>query len=385
MGEASFQSIVDDTGRKQMKKQRVIKPKAGFTSASFFALAEHAPDIICRFDRQYYHLYVNPAIEKATGLPVSAFIGKTIAEVGMSPEFAAFWITQIESVFNKKKQSLFEFDFSTPEGSKYFQSSVVPEYDDKGNIVSVLSISRDITPIRQSEKEKDALIAMVTHELKTPITSVKAFAQLLGKQLSRDDNKANTTYLTKMDKQLNRLNKLIGDLLDATRIGAGKMQFHESLFSFNQLLREVVNDIRKTTKTHPIIMKKMTPVKVFADRDRIGQVLLNLLSNAIKYSPDSLPVIVSMHGEGEILTCCIQNFGPVIPKEMQGRLFQKFSRLTKKSHKDSPGLGLGLYISAEIIKTEGGKIWVESPSLEGKGTTFCFTLPAKGEEKKGNK
>ena len=360
--------------KNDLKKKKLLESTVNFTSGSFFALAENVPDIICRFDRQYYHLYVNPAIEKITGAPTSAFIGKTTHEVGMSPEFAQLWNTQIQQVFDSKKQSMFEFSFPTSEGMRYFQSSVVPEFDSDGKVETVLSISRDITVMRESEMEKDSFIAMVTHELKTPITNVKAFAQLMEKRFSKAGDRANATYLTKMDSQLNRLNKLVGDLLDATRIGTGKMQFNEIVFSFGDLLKEVAGDIRKTTK-HPVVLRKISSVKVHADRDRIGQVLLNLLSNAIKYSPDKLPVLINAHVENGILRCCVSDRGPGIPIAQQDKLFKKFSRLTEKNHANSAGLGLGLYISSKIVEQEGGSIWVESLGLDEKGSTFCFTLP----------
>lgn len=358
------------------KKQRIPSTDP-ITSASFFALAENAPDIICRFDMDYRHIYANPAIEKVTGVPPSGFIGKTPYELGMPRDFGALWVTQIQHVFDTKKPTIFEFSFPSAEGIRYFQSSVVPEFNEAGNVATVLSVTRNITAIREREKEKDAFLAMITHELKTPVTSVKAFAQLLEKRLARGEEKNGTRYVKKMDTQLNRLTKLIDDLLDATRIGAGKMQFHEKTFGIHILLKEITNDIQKTTSQHTIILKKTTPVKVFADRDRIGQVLLNLLSNAIKYSPDNLSVTVRMNVANGFVTCCVKDQGAGIPKEQQKKLFKRFSRLTKKNHANSPGLGLGLYISSEIIKHEGGAIWVES--TQGKGSTFCFTLPVKGK------
>lgn len=351
-----------------------------FTAQSFFALAQNCPDIICRFDREYYHLYVNPAIEKITGNSPSLFIGKKTDSVGMAPDFTQFWNMKIKMVFDTKEPIMFEFDFPTPNGMKYFQTSVVPEFDSDGTIQTVLSISRDISLMREHEKEKDAFIAMVTHELKTPITTIKAFAQLLEKKLTQEGNKEHALYLTKIDRQINKLNKQIGDLLEVTRIGAGKMQCKEGVFDFNDLLTEIVSDTKKMTTSHPIMLKKTVSATIIGDKDRTGQVLLNLLSNAIKYSPDSLPITISTKKDGHFLLCTVHDLGKGIPKDLQGKLFQRFSRLTNEQHTDSPGLGLGLYISSEIIKREGGKLWVESEL--GKGTSFHFTLPIQVKAKK---
>lgn len=135
----------------------------------------------------------------------------------------------------------------------------------------------------------------------------------------------------------------------------------------------------KLPPKHEIILKKTLPVKVFADPDRISQVLINLISNALKYSPDNMPAVIMIRGSYNFLTCTVEDFGADIPKNEQSKLFQKFSLLTRVNHSESPCIGLGLYISAEIIKQENGKIWVES--IQNEGSTFCFRLPLKGGDK----
>lgn len=123
-------------------------------------------------------------------------------------------------------------------------------------------------------------------------------------------------------------------------------------------------------------MKKLGRTKsIYADKERIGQVLINLITNAIKYSPHSNKIIVTTTSDKEKITLCVEDFGVGIPKEKQGKVFEQFFRVSGPTQNTFPGLGLGLYISSEIIKREGGRIWVES--AEGKGSTFCFSLPLK--------
>lgn len=183
-----------------------------------------------------------------------------------------------------------------------------------------------------------------------------------------------------MDAQVNKLTNLIGDLLDVTKIQSGRMQFHEAYFDLNELIEEVVEEIQRTSEKHKII-KNLVKVENFCgDRERIGQVLTNLITNAIKYSPHADKVIVSTGVKKGNVTLCVEDFGVGIPKDKLERVFEQFFRVSGPKQDTFPGLGLGLYISSEIIKREGGKIWVESE--EGKGSTFSFSLPINSNKRK---
>jgi signal transduction histidine kinase len=175
-----------------------------------------------------------------------------------------------------------------------------------------------------------------------------------------------------MDIQINRLTGLIGDLLDVTKIQSGKMTFNPVNFEFDALVVEMVEEIQHTTSKHEILMELESNTQVFADRERIGQVIVNFLTNAIKYSTDSEHIEVKTFlRENEVLLS-VRDFGIGISKDLQHLVFDQFYRVGGKLQHTYPGLGLGLYISAEIIKSEGGKIWVESE--EGEGATFFFSL-----------
>ena len=179
----------------------------------------------------------------------------------------------------------------------------------------------------------------------------------------------------RMDGQLNRLTSLIADLLDVTKINSGKLQFNDHDFDFNPLVEELVEDLQRTATNH-VLVKKLDPTGiVFGDRERIGQVITNLITNAIKYSPQADEVIISCEKNDNEVIFCVQDFGiGIAPYDLE-KVFEQFYRVSGDMQHTFPGLGLGLYISAEIITREGGRIWVNS--IQGEGSTFCFALPLK--------
>ncbi len=231
----------------------------------------------------------------------------------------------------------------------------------------------DITENKRLERQKDEFIAVASHELKTPVTSLKAYTQILQKVFKNKGDLQSFDLLTKMNGQINKLITLITDLLDVSKIQAGKLQLRLSHFDFNGLVTEIVDEIQRTTSQHTIHMQLADNTLVYCDRERVGQVITNLLTNAVKYSPSAESVIVRTQHLKEEITLSIQDFGIGISREKQEKVFERFYRVEGPKEDTYPGLGLGLYISREIIRRHGGAIWVES--VEGKGSTFYFTLP----------
>lgn len=225
----------------------------------------------------------------------------------------------------------------------------------------------------EREARRNEFTSMIVHELKTPLSSLKGYSQLLGKRYERVGDEQGAYLAKRMDQQVNKLTGLIDELLDATRLEGGKLPLRESTFAFDALVEEVIADIQLTAEQHAIIREGWTHATIRADRDRIGQVLTNLLTNAIKYAPDSKIIQVKLTGDTQSVTVCVQDAGPGIPKASQPRIFEPFYRIESPNHSFTQGLGLGLAIAAGLIERHHGKIWVESE--EGVGTTFCFTLP----------
>lgn len=256
---------------------------------------------------------------------------------------------------------------------RWFLTRAFPIRDTDGNVVRWVGTNTDITEQRTVEQQKDQFIGIASHELKTPVTSIKGYTQLLHRHFRNAGDKRASAMLDKLETQVGKLTTLIEDLLDATRIESDNVLFQPSLFDLNELIYEIVEDIQRTATKHTIVTDLAPPVALAADRDRIGQVLTNLLTNAIKYSPQADRVIVrTERREGSVVTS-VQDFGIGIPVAMQPHVFERFFRAAGKTRASYPGLGLGLYISAEFIRRHGGDIWVESE--EGTGTTVTFSLP----------
>ncbi|HEY6543178.1 MAG TPA: PAS domain-containing sensor histidine kinase [Ktedonobacteraceae bacterium] len=222
---------------------------------------------------------------------------------------------------------------------------------------------------------RDDFISIASHELRTPVTSLKLYVQVLQKQLARLGEENVAYSLTKMDAQLNKLTLLIKDLLNVTRIELGRLDFQEDLFDLNEVVKETVEQIQPTTRKHFIRVEGQAHQPTWGDKDRIGQVLTNLLTNAIKYSPQADTIIVQVTSTQDTAIVSVQDFGIGIEKEHIQSIFDRFYRVTDPDEKIFPGLGIGLYISHEIIKRHGGTLLVESK--KGYGSVFSFTLPYK--------
>jgi signal transduction histidine kinase len=223
------------------------------------------------------------------------------------------------------------------------------------------------------QQQKDDFIGIASHELKTPVTSIKAYTQVLEKILLKKGDVMEAGLMKKMDAQLNRLTNLIGDLLDVTKVNAGKLQYNHSDFDFNEMVKGVMEELQRTTEKHQLIADLKPIPLVFADQERLSQVVTNLITNAIKYSPDADHIVISTIVKDEAVELCVQDFGIGIANDKLDRVFEQFYRVGGSLQHTYPGLGLGLYISSEIIKREGGKIWVTSE--QGKGSKFCFSIP----------
>ncbi|GCE50810.1 PAS domain S-box-containing protein [Thermosporothrix hazakensis] len=254
-----------------------------------------------------------------------------------------------------------------------FLTRMVPIRDAEGTIVQWFGTNTDITEQKRLERQKDEFLGIASHELKTPVTSIKAYTQLLERRFRKAGDERASELLKKMDMQLNKLTSLIADLLDVTRIESGKLLFHPAPFDYNSLIQEVIEEAQRTTTRHTILQELGPSVTLTGDRERIGQVLTNLLTNAIKYSPKADTIYVKTELKDNMVITSVLDFGIGIPAEKQQHLFQRFYRVEGETQMTYPGLGLGLYISAEFVKRHHGTIWVQSE--EGKGTTFSFSLP----------
>lgn len=243
----------------------------------------------------------------------------------------------------------------------------------KRNKQMILLAIEDITEKKQLERQKDDFISIASHELKTPVTSMKAYTQILQKHPLLTTDKSASDMLSKMDLQMNRLTELVSSFMNVYKIGTNKLRLHKNHFDLEKLIAEVVANFQYTITSHVVEQKGKSRAGVFADREKINQVLVNLISNAVKYSPGADKVIVNLAKTASKVTVSVQDFGMGIPKEEQYRIYERFFRAKGKKESKIPGLGLGLFVSSEIVKQHGGEL--KCNSVEGKGSTFFFTLP----------
>jgi PAS domain S-box-containing protein len=248
-----------------------------------------------------------------------------------------------------------------------------PICDERGHVQFAVNIFSDLTERMELEQRKDTFIGMASHELKTPITSLKGFTQLLKRRIDKQDMQGSSELLVSIENQITRLTKLIDDLLDVAKIEAGNLEYAEEPIELNALILEIVETIYQTNSTHTISIHGTAQKQVIGDCDRLGQVFINLITNAIKYSPNAKTVDVSITNAEDEIVVSVRDYGIGIPQEHQSKVFERFYRIYDAKEKTFPGLGMGLYISDEIVKRHGGKIWVESS--EGEGSTFFVSLP----------
>ncbi|MBH1960518.1 MAG: PAS domain-containing sensor histidine kinase [Flavobacteriia bacterium] len=239
-------------------------------------------------------------------------------------------------------------------------------------VVKWIGTSTNIHEFKNLVAQKDTFLGIASHELKTPLTSLKLYAQVLERMLKKTGDEKNAQFAKKMDLQVIKLTSLIGDLLDVTKINSGKIHLNQDVFHFEKLVLETVEELQMSTM-HKIEIKSEHVGMVFADRERISQVITNLISNAIKYSPEADKIVIDVTGNENETVFTVHDFGIGMPEEKKDRVFEQYYRVSGDEQSTFPGLGLGLYIAAQIVERSHGKIWVNS--VLGKGSTFSFSLP----------
>jgi PAS domain S-box-containing protein len=322
--------------------------------------------------------YVNQTWIDWTGQPYEDHLGE-----GWTKSIVAEDREKVKEIFltDLANRSLYEVEFriNNADGAVHWCIATGrPQYRNDGTFSGYIGACIDITEQKHLQQQKDNFLGMASHELKTPVTSIKAYTQVLEKMLLKKGEIKEAAMINRMDGQLNRLTNLIGDLLDVTKINSGRLQFNDLEFDFTEHLKELVEDLQRTTDKHTLIENYSPGVIVFGDKERIGQVVTNLITNAIKYSPhaDTINICSAIKNNEVILS--VQDFGIGIKEHELCKVFEQFYRVSSDMQHTFPGLGLGLYISSEIIKREGGRIWVTSTI--GEGSTFCFALPVTGKK-----
>ena len=289
--------------------------------------------------------------------------------------------TKILLAKENKKETEVEFRVIFPDKSIHWlllKGSIRLDIDN--NAVEMVGVNIDITDRKLLEKEREGFIAIASHELKTPLTSIKAYAEILTEVLLQKNDEKAANLSIKMEKQIDRLHNLIKDLLDVAKLGEGQLQMTPTYFNFNKMAREVVEDMQSITSKHELVLDVHISHKVWGDSNKLREVMINFISNAIKYSPGSDRVFIKARTGIDEITVSVKDFGIGLEKSETSKLFNRFYRVNDSTINTFPGLGLGLFISAEIIKKHHGTIWVES--IKGEGSEFFFSIPYSREPDK---
>jgi PAS domain S-box-containing protein len=240
----------------------------------------------------------------------------------------------------------------------------------------ILLAIEDITERKEIERRKDDFLSIASHELKTPLTTIKGYIQLMTQLTPEEANEKFRNILEKTGIHVERLNSLIAELLDVSRIQTGHIELHKERFDFDKTLAEAIEHLQVATLSHRINLRGRINHPVLGDESHLVQVINNLLSNAIKYSPDQSEVDVHVSQVSNYVKVSVTDYGMGISQEYQKKIFERFYRVGEIQQR-FPGMGIGLYVCDQIIKNHGGALWVESEP--GKGSTFSFTLPLNEE------
>ncbi len=336
------------------------------------AIVDSSDDAIISKSAEGYITSWNKGAERLYGYTSDEIIGKPVS-VLMPPEKKDDFPYIMKQLREGKKVEHYETQRRTKTGKTLHVSLTVSAIrDSQGNIIGASKIARDITERIENEKRRDDFVSTASHELKTPITSQKIFGELLEQIIEKEGYTKLKPYIYKINQQTKKMTKLVEDLLELSRVQTARLKVEKKNFLYDNLLDDIIDDVQLTTK-QKIILKKRTGKKVKGDRERLNQVLMNLLSNAIKYSPKADKIIITTEVNGSEIITGIQDFGIGIEKAYHQKVFERFFRVTDIDEKTYPGMGIGLFLSHEIVAHHNGKMWVES--AKGKGSTFYFSLP----------
>ncbi len=330
-------------------------------------------------------LVINQALAAMVGIPPDDALHRPCHEVLNLGHVTGVDICQPEQElpFVAHESLRCEGDLARPGGGRLIVSvTYTPLYDEANRLVNVIVNVHDITRFREEEEMKSTFTSIISHELKTPVALIKGYAQTLARPDATWDPETAAQGLQIIEEEADRLEALINDLLDASRIQASGLRLDYADVNLEELARKVADAYRLQTDRHQIELDFAAALPlVWGDEERLRQVLTNLVSNAIKYSPDGGLIRIGGWASGVrgdeapprvILYVADQGIG--IPKEELPNIFERFYRVDTSLRRSTAGAGLGLYLSKAIVDAHNGQIWARSEP--GKGTTFFVSLPA---------
>jgi PAS domain S-box-containing protein len=345
-------------------------------AAEMMAVFDADPNGIAIFDAEGVLRFVSPRVDELFGAKLEDFIGKHHDEGfhvdlrgdGRNRERAQ----HMRSVFADRDNPSTD-EFYLGKTSRWIRRSTAPVRSQSGAYLGRMFVYMDVTAEKELDRERNEFLTVAAHELRTPLTPLSMYLQGIERRLSRGAA-VEPELVEKARKQVRRLSRLVEDLLDVSRLDSGRLSLSRELVAIDELVAEVVADFRAVSPQHEIVLRRPAQgVRAAGDRERLEQVVVNLVQNAVKYSPHGGRVEVSVDRAGSRARVQVSDQGIGIPKEEQKRVFERFFRAHNAATRNYGGLGIGLYVSNEIVERHGGAFEVSSEP--GKGTVFAFTIP----------
>jgi len=323
------------------------------------------------------HFSGNTLLKTWFGLSPDEHIDLTLALAVIVPEDRERVNSAIQQAISVDSDGHYFVEYSiqnnTDKKIRMLQANGRVFYDRLRNPLSLNGTLRDITLQKKEEQRKDDFMGMVSHELKTPLTSLKAYLQILQQMDFNTREPLPQNMLVKSLKQVDYMHSMINGFLNVSRLESGLLQLEKKPFDFQLLLAEIEEEIQATVKTHHFTFHPSGQIIVQADREKIAQVMHNLIGNAIKYSTSGTTITTNVATNDNFLTINVKDQGKGISAADQPRIFERYYRVKETGKGRIAGFGIGLYLCKEIIELHGGTIQVQS--IENEGSIFSFTLP----------
>ncbi|MEA2092434.1 MAG: PAS domain-containing sensor histidine kinase [Patescibacteria group bacterium] len=361
-----------------MEKYKKIEEVFNQQERRFRAITDNTPDMIARFDEDCRYVYVNKTMEDIFGMSQKDFFWKNDAELGIKGERTPLFCEAINYVFNKKEKKEFYFEENIKNERRYFYAILIPEFFEDGSVASALSITRDITEIKEIDQIKSEFISITTHQLRSPLSAINWCSQTLLSEESGELSEDQRNYLENIRESTQKLIKITDVFLQTTILDL-------EMFIINSEEVDVVVFLKKIVKSFSDKIEKKN-IKLSEDYDSsivlendprvLSIVFKNMILNAIEYSPENGSVDISLKKEKDNVIFEVGDSGCGIKEKDKNKIFAKFYRSEKARSIKTYGTGLDLYIVKELLIKMKGKIEVESPNPKfKKGCLFRVTLP----------
>ena len=312
-------------------------------------------------------------VKDLLGLPLDKPAEMDMIMKAVNPDYHNMLFSALDNAMKNHSPSDMEYPINNliDGQEKWVRATGRVFLDQHGDPTEYSGLFIDITEQKLDELRKNDFIGMVSHELKTPLTAINGFVQVLQRKAKKDEDNYAIVALDKAHSQIRKMTTMINGFLNVSRLESGKLLIEKTNFSLDELLKETIEETYVSQSSHQIILNPTCEVNINADRNKIGNVLSNLISNGLKYSDNGTRIEITCKLQDTEVEIQIKDEGIGIKPEDIDKLFERYYRV-QGNHTIS-GFGIGLYLSAEIIERHGGQIWAESE--EGKGSVFYFTLP----------